>query len=404
MEHSKRATTGWGCLIASTLIMGGQTAVASEFTPNETLVSLQRDLIDLEFSASRSQFVWTDSTGSMWLGNVDPDTGAFSPVNGKGVLVDPDAMRTADLYTIYNGPEWISTADGDQVVYTKYLPYRLHLVKNARLAVARENADGTWTPRFLGPNVPRNAPYASDDINDPTPRITYIDTSRNHYWREIDNADTEELLPLPPSLKSVRFVKGRRAVVFSTPIGGISQVFRYDLDTRVLEQMTFDAGDKDLQTVPWMWPSPEHENDLVFMTVVGNTELRIYRYDDGEAGGAIGWTPIRTVTVDPGTKIASPEPFVHNGRSYITMALSTEPNNFPSAIWLANIDASRPVFRKVSDDTVLRVRSDPEVFITSKGPYVYYNRYNQNIDPNNNYCAECSEGVFRAHTGLLPPR
>ena len=328
MEHSKRPAMGWRWerLIASVLAVGGQTAVAVEFAPNETLVSLQRDLIDLEFSASRSQFVWTDSMGPMWLGNVDP-TGAFNPVNGKGVLVDLDAMKTADLYTIYNGPEWISTADGDQIVYTKYLPKRLHLVKNARLAVARENSDGTWTPRFLGPNVPRNAPYASDDISDPTPRITYIDTSRNHYWREINDADTEVLLPLPPSLKSVRFVKGRRAVVFSTPIGGISQVFHYDLDTRVLEQMTFDAGDKDLQTIPWMWPSPEHDNDHVFMTVVGNTELRIYRYDDGEAGGAIGWAPIRTVSVDPGTKIASPEPFVHNDRSYITILQPLQPEH-----------------------------------------------------------------------------
>jgi hypothetical protein len=375
----------------------------AEFAPNESVVSLQRDLVDLEFSASRSQIVWTDSAGSLWIGNVDPVTGMFLPANGKGILVDADAMRTADLYTIYNGPEWISIAGGDQIVYTKYLPKRRHLLKNARLAIALENTDGSWSPKFLGPNVPRNAPYASDDPSDQAARITYIDPSRNHYWREIKDATTESLIPLPPSLKSVRFVRGSRAVIFSTSVGGIAQVFRYDLDTRVLEQLTFDEGDKDLQTVPWMWPSPEHENDHVFLTVVNDTELRIYRYNDGASGGPIGWAPIHTITVPEGTKIASPEPFLHNGRSYISMALSIAPNDFPSEIWLANIDAARPVFRRISDNTVLRVRSDPEVFITSDGPYIYYNRYNQDIDPDNNYCADCSEGVFRAHTGLLPP-
>ena len=84
--------------------------------------------------------------------------------------------------------------------------------------------------------------------------------------------------------------------------------------------------------------------------------------------------------------------------------MNTEPNSFPSSIWLSNIDAADPMFRKISNDSLLRARIDPEIFITANGPYVYYNRFNQNVDPQHPYCAKCSEGVFRAYTGLPAPQ
>jgi hypothetical protein len=303
-----------------------------------------------------------------------------------------------------NGPEWIKGATGDEIVFTKYLAGKQHVLKNARLAVAEQNTSGTWEPRFLGPSVARNAPYASDDTADPTPRITYVDANANHYWRELDNAATEQMLPMPPSYRSVRFIKGRRAVVFSTPVEGTSQVFSYDLDSGFLEQLTFDTGGKDLQTVPWMWPAPDYGNAHVLMTVVDNAELRFYRYSDGSLGGIVGWVPIHSVSVPAGSKIASPEPFVHNGKSFVALAITTAPNTFPSSIWIANVNAASPLLRKISKDTVLRARVDPEVFITSSGPFVYYNRYNPTVSPGNPFCAACSEGVYRAYTGLAPPQ
>lgn len=382
-------------------LMANVAAAADPPVPNETLVSLQPDLIDAEYSQSRAQFVWADRFGNIWIGNVDSTTGLFDPVNGKAILVDPEAMKIGDLTITRNGPEWVGTANGDEIVYTKFSPTNIHKPRTARLALAQEGADGLWYYTYLGPDRPRLAPYSSLDMNDPTPRITYRDFFGRQYWRELYAATTEQRIPLlPRQLKSVRFVEGQRQAIFSTLVDGISQVFLYDLDAGTVEQLTFDATDKDLQTVPWMWRAPELDNDYVFVTIVNNNELRVYRKIDVD--GDFQWVPIYSVAMPAGSKPASPEPFVYDGKSYVFMAMNVEPDTFPSSIWLSNIDAAEPLFSMISDDSPVRARSDPEVFITSNGPYVYYNRYNPSINPEQPYCGECSEGVFRAFTGLGP--
>lgn len=379
--------------------------VLADFVPNEQLVSLQRDLIDAEFNQSRAQFTWSDVNGNLWIGNVDPVSGLFNPLNGKAILVDSDAMSVKDLVITFNGPEWVSTAQGDKIVYTKFAPNLRHTRKRAWLAAAEEITPGSWSIQLLSEKS-RLSPYSSEETLDTRPKITYTDDLLNHYWREIDDATTEQLIPLPPSAKSVRFVPGKQAVIFSTEINGVSQVFLYEIDSRVLSQLTYDNGQKDLQTVPWMWRAPEFNDDYVFMTVVDNAEIQFYRFDsencsEQELGNSAGWSLAYSIALPANTKIASPEPFVYQGKSYIYFAMTELTNDFPSSIWLANIDSSNPLFRQLNDG-ILRVRTDPEVFITTQGPYIYYNRYNQTINPDFLYCGDCSEGVFRAYTGLPP--
>ena len=394
-----------GIVIVMALFLSVARPVLAEFVPNEQLISMQRDLIDVEYNQLRAQFTWCDMNGNLWIGKVDPVSGFFKPANGKAILVDSDAMTVSDLAITFNGPEWISSAEGDKIVYTKFAAGMSHTAARARLAVAKELASGSWTVEIL-PGRPRLSPYASEELMDPSPRITYTDNKENHFWRELDDAATEHGIPLPPSVKSVRFVRGHRAVIFSTPVGSVSQVFLYEIDTQVLSQLTYDGGQKDLQTVPWMWRAPEFSDDFVFMTVVDNAEIRFYRFDPSyselDLGNAAAWSKAYSIALPANTKIASPEPFIYLGKSYLFFAMTEEPNNFPSSIWLANIDSSNPIFRTLNNG-ILRVRSDPELFVTASGPYIYYNRYNQTVNPDSPYCAACSEGVFRAFTGLPSP-
>ena len=53
-----------------------------------------------------------------------------------------------------------------------------------------------------------------------------------------------------------------------------------------------------------------------------------------------------------------------------------------------------------SDYPDKRARRDPEYYITSKGPYIYYNRYIVNDDPQPGEPAAYPEGVFRVDSGL----
>jgi hypothetical protein len=371
---------------------------AAQWVPNETLVSPQPDLFDMEFSQARAQFCWSDEGGALWIGNVDPVTGDFSPSDGKGILVDPDTMRYEDAIKTKNGPEWIMTSQGDLIVYTKYAGR--HTDGNSRIGFAQQAPNGTWSGGFLGPDLARKAPYGSATEGDPAPRITYVDNQQVHYWRELWRPETEQVISdFPPSNYPVRHVRGARAVAYPVTVNGVDQVFYRDFDTNVSQQLTFDSGNK---YEVWMWRAPEFGNELIFMTLVDDVELRVYRLLSIN-GAPPQWTPIYDQFAPSGNKIFSPEPFIYNGRSYIFMAMSVRPNKFRSEIWISNIDAATPLFKRISDNTVLRTRTDPEVFITTKGPLIYYNRLvpdDGSGRPRACRHPECSDGIYRADPGL----
>lgn len=371
----------------------------------EILVSSQQDMIDAEFSQERGQIVWVDRDSRLWVAKVNQVTGAIIPSDGKGQLVDPDALRPSEVLSLtYNGPEWLPSADGVHIVYTKFLPGRAHTLANARLAIARQGADGTWESRTLEPDLPRNAPYASTDVGDPAPRITYVDPLNNHYWREVDNPIGEELIPgVPRGPKSVRFVQGARAVVFVAPADGVQQVFGYDLDTKELQQLTFDAGDKDLETVPWMWAAPEFNGRFVLMTVVDRKLMRFYRQQRASSG-EWAWLPFSERLFPDATTVWSPEPFVYQGQSYVFTGLAVAPDEHSSQIWFVNVDPAQPFMRRLDDPSLIKGRMDPEAFVTDLGPFIYFNRFDSSKVPGKPLCPTCHEGVFRVHTGLPPPR
>jgi hypothetical protein len=371
----------------------------------EIPTSSQQDLIDAEFNQERGQIVWVDRDAKLWVADVNRLTGAIVPSDGKGQLVDPDALRPSEVVSLtYNGPEWLPSADGVYIVYTKFLPNRARTLTNARLAIARQLSDGTWESRILQPEMARNAPYASNDASDPSPRITYVDPLYNHYWRDVDKPAGEEQIPgVPRTPKSVRFVNGARSVVFAAPALGVQQIFKYDLDTKALEQLTFDDGDKDVETVPWMWAAPEFNGNFVLMTVVNRNLLRFYRRLP-VPGVGLAWLPFAQRDFPAGTTVWSPEPFVYQGQSYAFTGLSVPPDNFSSEIWFVSVNESRPFMRRLDDPTLPKARMDPEAFVTELGPFIYYNRFDPTKVPGKPLCPSCSEGVFRAHTGLPPPR
>jgi len=394
---------GLSALITS-LGIGLATPAAAQFIPNETLVSPHPGLIDLEFSQSRAKFAWTDPKGVLWLGGVNRDTGAFEPLSGQGKQIDTNTVANWNMF-MWNGPEWLSMASGEQIYYSYYLPGKPLVAANVRMRLAVQDKTGEWVKKELGPVAPaRMSHIASKDKGDPNPRIKYLDPQQNQYWRNVLNPSSEEMLTfIPPSTKSWRFASGMRALLYTQEVGGIPQVFAYMLDTRVSEQLTFDSGAKDTgRTVPWIWQAPEFDNDFVLATVVDATEVRVYRRFPGP-GGVLQWQPIYSNRLPAGIAPGSPEWFTYRNKSYLFMAGFVAPNDYPTEIWLTNIDATAPLMRRITDNTLYRARNDPEVFITTKGPLIYYNRYDPSIDPAHPLCGECSEGVFRADPGLGAP-
>lgn len=404
-SFSRAALIPWLCLS----LVGGwaSSAWAAKFVKNESLVTAQPDLVDAEYSANRGQLVWADSVGRIWTAGIDYTTGLFVPANGKGTLVTQNAASSEDLPIIGNGPEWLVTAKGDQIVFTRFVAGSSHSQDTARLALA-ESSDGlSWTSRTLSSNLARSAPYASSDKKDKSPRISYVDPNGRHYWRNPYDPSTETLVTAyPRSFRSLRFVRGARAVVFVAPVNEIDQVHYQDLDTGVVEQLTFDAGQKDQRTVPWMWPAPEFNNEMLLATVADIGELRIYRKMVPDGQTTASWQVIRRLTLPNSAPLNSPEPFTYKNKSYVFFAAGTATPNYPTSIWLAGVDASQNLLRQLTDDSLLRMRSDPEVYVTAAGPYLYFNRFDPALggpaDPPN--CSACSEGIYRTYTGLSAPK
>lgn len=359
-------------------------------------------IVDLEFDQSQNRFVFSDPSRKMWIGKVDPATGLFNPPDGKGLKIDTEVAFTTDFG---NGPEWLYAAAGKQLVYTKYLPNVPRNAENARLAAAVV-VDGQWVARFLD-EKPYNFPIGTLNKKDAAPGITYVSpqVGAGFYWRELDKPDTEELVPQSAgSIWSRRFVESTHKIVFVAPVTSdqgdtVNQVMLYDPDSKKIEQLTFDNdGPKDQV---FMWKAPEFGGDLIFYAMVNRNELRFYRKLDDGSGRKV-WTVINRVTSPKSFPyIWSPEYFVHNGKSYVFLVVSPSPAIFDSRVptHIAMLSPTDTRMKLLSDPKgPARVRSDPEVFFTNNGPYIYYNNYIPDTDAQ----PGSQNGVWRIDPGLGP--
>jgi hypothetical protein len=353
--------------------------------------------------AGNARFTFTDSSNNLWVGNIDHATGAFVPSNGRGVLADVNAAQVTDFG---NGPEWLNTATGSRITYVKYLPGQPHTSANAGIAVAAE-VNGVWSGRFVDGGMQRYSPLGSLDLGDTAPRLLYQgSTDQKAYWRYVDNPASEKLLPSDRPVCSRRWVPGRHAVVYTAPCFLRSttkpaQAYWVDVDTGTEQQITFDATSK---LHAFAWQAPEFNNDWVLFTVADRVKLEVHR-QTVHADGSRTWALVNSISTPPSMPyVTSPESFVHNGKSYIVMQLSASATasdySVPTQIAITGIEPGVPSFRMLTNDSsVPRLRLDPEYYITSQGPFVYYNRFIASTPTS----GVKLEGVWRVDTLLGPP-
>ncbi|BAC92176.1 gll4235 [Gloeobacter violaceus PCC 7421] len=371
-------------LIPATSALWSQ-PVAGQTTEEDVIVSgPDSRLFDPEFDQDENRFVWSGNDGKVWIGKIDPVTGNFDPPSGKFRLVAEDAARTLE---VGNGPEWVYSSVGDQITYTA-------LDANDVRFLAKAKWDGSkWVPSFLEDGKNGFGPIGSLDKGDPKPRISFPKVVNNGSalilkWRDLDNAETEERVP-GEQVQGLRWVPGKRQLTVNAVVNGVRQAFLYDVDTKVFEQLTFDAGPKESV---FMWQAPEFDNEYIFFALTNESSLGVYRKIDGV------WTKIATVKPpSKGKFVQSPEPFVYNGKSYLIMASSNSPQSTTRTaltdIWLAGIDSAAPFYYQCSDPSE-KTRKDPEVFITQSGPYLYYSAVPAPGE---------SAVIYRCDTKLGPP-
>ena len=375
------------------------------------------DIIDYEFDwardgtycptcnygAGNSRLSYIDKDHNLWVGYIDSVSGYFYPSNGQAVLVDTTATAPGE---IGNGPEWVFSARGSELVYTRWTDGQPRM----NLGYARQGG-GAWVAGPIANTINRVLPLGTVDLTDPIPSVHYQNLAignvvANIYWRDITPGSTEYKVPIATNDPGMtrRWVPGSRDIIITAPRPGTAgqvnkQVLLYHTASGQLEQLTFDAVDK---LWGFMWQAPEYNNENVFFAVVGGTQLVIYR-NFPRTDGTSRWRVVNSIQMPQAAPyVSSPEPFVHNGRSWIIFTLSADADLHAyslSQVAIAGVDPANPSLRILtSDANPPRSRRDPEYFVTANGPYIYYNRWLLPTDTN----PPINEGVFRVDTGLGP--
>ncbi len=325
-------------------------------------------LIDPEVLSEQEAIVSQDGGGNAWFARIDPRTGRFRYGDGREQLID---FGLPTPLISYNGPEFGCDAAGWAVFYTKSVS---GIPQTWRATLGETGF--TTVPLTSGP--PHLAALASRNPAAPHTRLLVLRGSWENggmlSWLDESDPQTEHDIEFVVGRAStLHWVHGSNDFVVSWRGGpAAGQVARYDAAADRLITITNDAGFK---SNPWGWHAPEFGGALLVLAVIDDAALGIYR----DTGGPY-WTRIATLTPPVGATypvVASPEPFVANGRSYISLTLkAAAAGPQPGEIWIFGMDdAPATRFARRCDDGEPGVtRFDPEWLIGRTQVFVYYNR------------------------------
>ncbi len=352
------------------------------------------------FNEGNSRFNWTDQSHHLWVGHVDPGTGQLDPPAGNNELVD----TLAYFWQAWgNGPEWaFSTQNGkvvSQLVYTRYpVGAGKQSVGNAAYATM---VNGQWVARAFPGNAGNSVtgsgstilPEASQCNSDPVALTLFhdLETPPQSFWEPISSASGTAPMQTPfgayDNGLGERWVPCTHQLLFqgSAPPNaqGIvyQQVFWYDTDTRVVQQLTSSNYGKH---TAFMFEAPDFGHNYIFFTITDRLEIDVYEQVGVLANGAPKFSLVNQIRSPDATEpyINSPEPFINctpTCVTYIFMTLSatndsqnghTEPNG----VAVAALNPATPLFKVLAPASATPAvqRLDPEYFITANGPYLYY--------------------------------
>lgn len=343
-------------------------SLQAQFITNELAISSEEtDLTDPEFSTLSSQVTWQDKQGQLWVAPIAADGNFFldqAEIITTGLAPIPAPNGTG------NGPEWVYTSQGAEILYTRLQGGQFFLGRARSL-------NGNWVTETLPNSRFGHSPFGTLNPGDTDPLVTFwVGTPEKRRqaiaWGDLETPDSGEIVPYTQdsegNVEGIRWVEGERALVYTLPIDDIKQVVRYDVDTQTLTQITFTQTQKGSA---FMFYAPEYDELLVMTREVnangsGKERIGIYRNFSGT------WARIKTIdSPSTLTSIRSPEPFTYNGRSYVTFLTENKVGD-PSEVWIAGIDPEVDFYRQVSDPNQELVRNDPEAFATDNGLFVYY--------------------------------
>jgi hypothetical protein len=308
----------------------------------------------------------------VWLGELDPLTGLFRSASGRDVRLDTDV---APMRETFNGPEFGVDSAGWSVYYTKWSRDGAQIWRSTW-------KDGRTDSRQITSGERHQSAIVSKASMAPSTRllvvrgdwsrgtVTWLDVSRPEVAHDVVPVSEEER-----RVNSPRWIDGTLSFVYSHRDGPArGQIEIVNTQTGQAQLITSDGGDK---TFPYAWPAPEFGGEKLLLALVDNQSIGVYRDMGGEH-----WRRIADLGPPSGSRnryVGSAEPFVANGRSYVSLVIKSEPARTrgfgDGEVWILGIEPDpRQRFSLRCDDGDTPVmRFDPEIFAGRDEIFVYYN-------------------------------
>ncbi|MFW5748584.1 MAG: BPSS1187 family protein [Chloroflexota bacterium] len=334
-----------------TISTPGESAVDPEILPGGHLLTYQAD-------------------SGVYLARLDPATGLFVNPGGKDILVDTGAARPLETF---NGPEFGIDMDGWALYYAKEHQGDLQIWRAAL------TSSGVPAAEPLSSGERHQTQLVSRNPTGPTTRIAAIQGT----WQRgtavwFDESNPAAIYPISPvenGIASLRWVDNSYMLTYSQRVGpDRGQVVLLDTSTNAEQTITGDRGDK---TDPYGWFAPDYDDDLLVLAILDDAAVAIYR----DTGGST-WERIATLEPPAESRfdfVSSAEPFVVNGRSYISLVVKNAEDSrelfSDSEVWLfdLNPDPTARYTERCDSGEPGVARTDPETYIGEDNVYVYYN-------------------------------
>jgi hypothetical protein len=353
--------------------------------------------IDFEFFQKGNRMVFQDENNNAYVAQMDSLTGNLVTATGKDFLVDSNLVPfTSSL----NGPEWGLRQGGADVYYTS---------QTATKSIGKATFNGLrYQVQNLSQTLTGNRFGTLCSKNESDTQSSLIYAKGNNlfnfdlYYSPASNPVVDSLIPNGRLGSSgPRFIDGDRALLTNALVNGYTQIFRYDLASGGLRQLTFDPTNK---IDAFIFTAPDFGGSRMLFCTVNDSLIRLYR----EVSGVF----TRQYDIDlPDTSYHfyfSAEPFIFQNQSFLFLCGAARKftpgsptSSLPADVWLIGLEPTRAFYRKVSDSRVA-LRLDPEVYITPTEAYIYYYEYNQN---NNIYPValhKCSTGLVTLISPIQP--
>jgi hypothetical protein len=345
-------------------------AEAQTFVINDVLVSAPNATIaDTEFDPYLNRICWqTGDDHTLWTCSLNTSTWALNVPDGKEVLVDSSLVP---LDQTSNGGEWGFDMNGTFITYNK-------LIGKTRYAAIAAEYQGSWVLSTLTDAPDRMNPHATQNPSDSVAAIQYIRSPNSVHtkYKFLDHPNWEHQVLWFTDAHWATNEQVLTGIMCNGQVGLVDPS-----ECGFPEQLTNDPG--TAYSLPFMWRAPEKGNQRMFFARANDSEIRIFKESGAISGQFTLYMSFPSPSSNPDyDKIASPEPVIYQGQSYMIFMVSSSPYEISyqnSEIWIAKIDSLDPLFRMVSD-TSIGIRTDPEAFATPDSLLVYYTEV---IGPNN---------------------